>query len=141
MSQADGYIEIPAQTDIVEAREAVRRYVEETGLPFNILIDETRDVSRAYGVWHRIGLDAWNTARPAVFLIEVPDGSILVRTSGSTSPAEIRSRVPVTRGHPGGNLKNVVRFATRRVPSAYCRCYLNRLATASQLTVFHQAVM
>ena len=25
---------------------------------------------RAYGVWHRIGLDAWNIARPAVFLID-----------------------------------------------------------------------
>jgi peroxiredoxin len=55
--------------------EAVRRYIEETGLPFDILIDASRDVSRAYGVWHRIGLDAWNTARPAVFLIE-PDGSM-----------------------------------------------------------------
>jgi peroxiredoxin len=48
----------------------VRRYVEETGLPFDILIDERRDVSRAYGVYHRIGLTAWNIARPAVFLID-----------------------------------------------------------------------
>ncbi len=49
---------------------AVRRYVEETGLPFDILIDERRDVLRAYGVWHRVGLDAWNISRPAVFLID-----------------------------------------------------------------------
>jgi peroxiredoxin len=48
---------------------AVRTYIEETGLPFDILIDERRDVLRAYGVWHRLGLDAWNIARPAVFLI------------------------------------------------------------------------
>ena len=48
----------------------MRRYIEETGLPFDILIDERRDVVRAYGVWHRVGLDAWNIARPAVFLIE-----------------------------------------------------------------------
>lgn len=48
----------------------MRRYVEETGLPFDILIDERRDVSRAYGVYHRIGLTAWNIARPAVFLID-----------------------------------------------------------------------
>jgi peroxiredoxin len=27
-------------------------------------------VLRAYGVWHRFGLDAWNIARPAVFLID-----------------------------------------------------------------------
>jgi peroxiredoxin len=55
--------------------EGVKRYVEETGLPFNILIDESREVVKAYGVWHRIGLDAWNIARPAVFLVE-PDRSI-----------------------------------------------------------------
>ena len=48
----------------------MRRYIEETGLPFNILIDETRDVLRAYGVWHKFGLDAWNIARPALFLID-----------------------------------------------------------------------
>ena len=50
---------------------AVRTYIEETGLPFDILIDERRDTLRAYGVWHRIGLDAWNIARPAVFLIDI----------------------------------------------------------------------
>jgi len=48
----------------------VRRYVEDTGLPFNILVDESRDVMKAYGVWHRVGLDAWNIARPALFLID-----------------------------------------------------------------------
>ena len=48
----------------------MRRYIEETGLPFNILIDESRDVLKAYGVWHRVGLDAWNIARPALFLID-----------------------------------------------------------------------
>jgi methyl-accepting chemotaxis protein len=48
----------------------VRRYIEETGLPFNILVDESRNVLKAYGVWHRFGLDAWNIARPALFLID-----------------------------------------------------------------------
>ncbi len=60
---------------LAQNREAVRRYVEETGLPFDILIDERRDMVRAYGVWHRLGLDALNISRPAVFLIE-PDGTI-----------------------------------------------------------------
>jgi peroxiredoxin len=53
----------------------VRRYIEETGLGFDILIDADRQVMRAYGVWHRIGLDAWNIARPAAFLIG-PDSGI-----------------------------------------------------------------
>ena len=60
---------------LAQSREAVRRYVEDTGLPFDILIDERRDMMRAYGVWHRIGIDAWNIARPAVFLIDT-DGRI-----------------------------------------------------------------
>ena len=25
---------------------------------------------KAYGVWHKVGLDAWNIARPALFLID-----------------------------------------------------------------------
>ena len=48
----------------------MRRYIEETGLPFNVLIDESRDVLRAYGVWHRIGIDALNIARPALFVVD-----------------------------------------------------------------------
>ena len=60
---------------VAQKRESVRRYIEETGLSFDVLVDESREVSKAYGVWHRIGLDAWNIARPALFLID-PDGSI-----------------------------------------------------------------
>jgi peroxiredoxin len=48
---------------------AVRRYIEETGLAFNVLVDESRDVSKAYGVWQRAGLSGWNIARPALFVI------------------------------------------------------------------------
>ena len=55
---------------LAQNARAVRTYIEETGLPFDILIDERRDVARAYGVWHRFGIDAWNIARPAVFLID-----------------------------------------------------------------------
>ena len=55
---------------VAQSSEKVRRYIEESGLPFNILIDESRDTLKAYGVWHRVGLDAWNIARPSVFLID-----------------------------------------------------------------------
>lgn len=48
----------------------VRRYVEEAGLPFTILVDESREVTKRYGVWHRLGLDAWNISRPALFVID-----------------------------------------------------------------------
>ena len=39
------------------------------GQPFPC-VDESREVLKAYGVWHRLGLDAWNIARPALFLID-----------------------------------------------------------------------
>lgn len=39
-------------------------------LPFPILCDENRAVIKEYGVWHPIGLDAINIARPASFLID-----------------------------------------------------------------------
>jgi methyl-accepting chemotaxis protein len=55
---------------VAQSSTVVRRYIEDSGLPFNILVDESRDVLKAYGVWHRLGLDAWNIARPALFLID-----------------------------------------------------------------------
>ena len=55
---------------VAQRSEPVRRYVEETGLPFNILIDESRETLKAYRVWHKLGLDAWNISRPALFLID-----------------------------------------------------------------------
>jgi peroxiredoxin len=56
---------------VVAQRSAVvRRYVEDNGLPFYVLVDETRDVTKQYGVWHRLALDAWNIARPALFVID-----------------------------------------------------------------------
>ncbi len=55
---------------VAQRSEKVRRYVEGAGLPFDILVDDTRDTMKAYGVWQRIGFDAWNIARPALFLID-----------------------------------------------------------------------
>ncbi len=55
---------------VAQRSEKVRRYVEGAGLPFDILIDDSRETLKAYGVWQRIGIDAWNIARPALFLID-----------------------------------------------------------------------
>ena len=55
---------------VAQRSEKVKRHVEDTGLPLDILIDDTRDVVKAYGVWHPIGFDAWNIARPALFVID-----------------------------------------------------------------------
>ena len=77
---------------VAQSPEAVRRYIEETGLPFDILIDETREVAKAYGVWHAWGLDAYNIARPALVLINqagtICYGFIASRQDQYPSPAE-----------------------------------------------------
>jgi peroxiredoxin len=61
---------------VAQRSEKVKRYIEETGLPFDVLIDDSRETVKAYGVWHSIGFDAWNIARPALFLI---DGEGIIR--------------------------------------------------------------
>jgi peroxiredoxin len=55
---------------VAQRSEKVRRYIEDSGLPFSILVDDSREVVKAYGVWHQVGIDAWNIARPALFLID-----------------------------------------------------------------------
>ena len=55
---------------VAQRSEKVKRFIEETGLPMDILVDDSRDTVKAYGVWHRAGLDAWNIARPALFVID-----------------------------------------------------------------------
>ena len=55
---------------VAQKPAAVHAWLTDNALPFTLLIDESRDVLRAYGVWHRIGLDAWNISRPALFLID-----------------------------------------------------------------------
>jgi peroxiredoxin len=55
---------------VAQSSDRVRTYIEETGLPFNILVDQSRAVLKAYGVWHAVGIYAWNIARPALFLID-----------------------------------------------------------------------
>jgi peroxiredoxin len=55
---------------VAQRSEKVKRYIEQAELPFDILVDDRRDTVKAYGVWHPVGLDAWNIARPALFLID-----------------------------------------------------------------------
>lgn len=47
-----------------------RRFVEEHRYRFPILFDETRETTKAYGVYHFVGADAFRIARPAVFVLD-----------------------------------------------------------------------
>jgi peroxiredoxin len=46
-----------------------KEYIEKHKYPFPLLFDETRKVTRAYGVYHAFGVDAYNIAHPAIFLV------------------------------------------------------------------------
>jgi peroxiredoxin len=46
-----------------------KEHVQKRRYPFPVLFDERREVTRAYGVHHAIGLDAYNIARRATFVV------------------------------------------------------------------------
>lgn len=50
--------------------EKVADYLHAHQLGFPILVDPDRSVIKRYGVYHRLGLTAFNIARPATFIID-----------------------------------------------------------------------
>jgi peroxiredoxin len=46
-----------------------KEHVQKHRYPFLVLFDESRAVTRAYGVHHALGIDAYNIARRAMFVI------------------------------------------------------------------------
>lgn len=44
-------------------------YLAAHSTPFPFLLDESREVSRAYGVYRRLSMDSINIARPATFVV------------------------------------------------------------------------
>ena len=46
-----------------------KNFLSQHPTPFPFLLDEDRSVTKAYGVYHRLGVDAINIARPATFVV------------------------------------------------------------------------
>jgi peroxiredoxin len=46
-----------------------QKFLDQHPTPFPFLLDEDRNVTKAYGVYHRLGVDAINIAHPATFVI------------------------------------------------------------------------
>ena len=46
------------------------KFLAEHPVSFPFLLDEDRRVTKGYGVYHRIGLDAYNIARPATMVVD-----------------------------------------------------------------------
>lgn len=55
---------------LAQRRERVRQFIDEHHVDYLVLVDDRRETAKAYGVWHRLGLDALNIARPALFVID-----------------------------------------------------------------------
>jgi len=46
------------------------KFLAEHPISFPFLLDEDRAVTKAYGIYHRLALDAFNIARPATFIAD-----------------------------------------------------------------------
>jgi len=46
------------------------KFLEKNPISFPFLLDEDRIVTKAYGLYHRMGLDALNIAHPATLVID-----------------------------------------------------------------------
>src|SRR5215467_9102343 len=68
-----GLVVIAAQK--IEGMFRGKKHIQEHNYPFPVLFDENRSVTRAYGVYHRLGTDAFNIAHPATFVVR-PDGKV-----------------------------------------------------------------
>ena len=84
-----------------EKREGMHKpakFLAEHPASFPFLLDEDRRVTKAYGLYHRIGLDAINTAHPATLVID-RDGIIryLYRGNNQVDRAPIEQVLEVTR--------------------------------------------
>ena len=47
------------------------KFLAKHQISFPFLLDEDRAVTKSYGVYHRIGIDAFNIARPATFVVDI----------------------------------------------------------------------
>ena len=62
-----GLVVIAAQK--IEGMFRGKKHIQQHEYPFPVLFDENRSVTRAYGVYHRFGVDAFNIAHPATFVV------------------------------------------------------------------------
>jgi len=60
------YIAAEKRSGMFKPEEFLRKHP----VSFPFLLDEDRLVTKAYGVYHRIGKDAFNIARPATFVVD-----------------------------------------------------------------------
>jgi peroxiredoxin len=60
---------------------SVTRWITANPLPFPLLVDERREVARAYGVHYWLSAEGFNLARPSLFVLDA-GGQITFRYVG-----------------------------------------------------------
>lgn len=73
--EAEKFRQIGVETVFIAAEKRggmfkPEEFLKKTTSPFPFLLDEDRTVTKEYGVYHRLGLDAINIARPATFVVD-----------------------------------------------------------------------
>lgn len=90
-----------------QKRSRLSAYLARNPVPFPILADEDRAVSRAYGVYVPINFESLRIARPSSFLVD-KGGIVRWLHVGSHQfdrprPDEVRSQIEALRLAPGGD--------------------------------------
>ncbi len=67
-----------------------KKFIEKHHYRFPILFDETRATTKAYGVYHRVGLDAYRIAHPGAFLLD--DSQTIQWIAVSPNQAELPTK-------------------------------------------------
>lgn len=67
IQKSGGLVYIAAQKK--EGMFNPQKFLQEHPVSFPFLLDEDRKVTKSYGVYHLLGIDAINIARPATFVV------------------------------------------------------------------------
>jgi peroxiredoxin Q/BCP len=55
---------------VCQSAASVKRYLNHNPLPFPLLVDESREVAKAYGTHYWLSLEGANLSNPAVFVLD-----------------------------------------------------------------------
>ena len=79
------------------------KYLAEHPISFPFLLDEDRTVTKAYGVYQRLGKDAINIARPATFVISPAGVIAYIHVGASQTDRAPTQEIFGAAGKLGGN--------------------------------------
>ncbi len=86
-----GLICIAAQK--IDGVGGAKRFAEKHNYKFPFLFDETRETTKAYGVYHRIGFDAYRIARPGAFLLDDAQKILWIAVSPNQSELPTNAQI------------------------------------------------